>query len=216
MSAKEDTSRAVNLRERRQQVAAVSDKAMEHTRTRKRAEMRAEAKKELRTFIIVVILSVAGSLAMFWYMDMLSSGRWEDKLESRVHYLHGETAFREILFPGERNVSEPGFVAFYSQTCPHCKKMRLPYLQSSNKFTDVKFLAVNISEPDNRDFAIGFGIKSIPSVFFLPSGSAADVGKDIKRVKYTGISRLPKLVEFIEEHRESWQTVSDKETSNKN
>lgn len=80
--------------------------------------------------------------------------------------------FKEKVFDFEKNTewtfvgSKPAVIDFYADWCNPCK-MVAPILEElSTEYPNIDFYKVNTEE--QNELAAEFGIRSIPSIFFIP------------------------------------------------
>lgn len=139
----------------------------------------------LAFFAVTALLSFMVLLKM----DLLGGAvPWENEDGSRVDFLTGKPrALRDYL---DAHAENPALVAFYTPTCPHCKRMRLPFLQASAQFRALRFVAVNAAE--SVDMADEFQVEFVPAVVLLPK-----VGNRTARVFYEGAPNYKKLMAFL-------------------
>lgn len=142
-------------------------------------------------------------------MDFLSSGSWEDKVESRVQFLTDDSALREDLLKLTMPMTST-VIAFYSESCLHCKKMRLPFLKCSNDFADARFVGVNLSGDSqivksNLELAKSFGVTHVPTIFFLTVQDNAEGEAAVTKVRYQDRPSYSQLQKFIQAQLSSGQ-----------
>jgi thioredoxin 1 len=86
------------------------------------------------------------------------------------------------------NNGEKVIVDFYAQWCGPCKIMKPIFEKVSNENnTDVKMYTMDVEE--NRDFAVNFGIRSVPTIKGFTSG------KDV--ITKVGLQEENQLKELI-------------------
>ena len=81
-----------------------------------------------------------------------------------------ETFVREVI---ERSSTVPVVVDFWAPWCGPCR-MLSPILEKLAGEYDGKFLLVKVNIDQNPDVAGQFGVRSIPAVFGVRDGAAAD------------------------------------------
>ena len=65
---------------------------------------------------------------------------------------------------------KPWFIEFYSPDCPHCQEFALTWAAFDDFYFDqVQVARVNCRKDDGYDLCSMFGIKTIPSLMYLPT-----------------------------------------------
>jgi thiol-disulfide isomerase/thioredoxin len=123
-------------------------------------------------YALAVMFGVTAVLTclVLWWMDLFSTGVWENEGNSRVHFLTGTPdVMTEFL---EARPTDKVAFAFYSTTCPHCKRMRAPFLNASHAFPGVTFIAIDASQ--SMELADKYQIDAVPAVMFMPIARRPD------------------------------------------
>lgn len=155
-----------------------------------RLREQAAKKRAQRELVLAVSLLAAltlGAGLFLWFLGVIGSGVWRNVGASRVLFLeNGET------LPSQNGMLA---VAFYSESCPHCTRMRGPFLRVSAmpEFADIKFAAVNVYE--NKKLTENFEITFIPNVLFFAEG-INEKGQG-KFVRYEGSPSRKSLERFL-------------------
>jgi thiol-disulfide isomerase/thioredoxin len=69
-------------------------------------------------------------------------------------------------------------IKFYKPNCPACRHIDADYTRISNNIPDVAFLAINTTKPDNATVYPKWGVKGVPSLFFVKNGTKTEVKRD--------------------------------------
>lgn len=147
------------------------------------------SKSELIGLVVVVSVTIVLSTLILWQMDIFGSGAWENTADSRVHLLHGEPkVFTDFI---ETKPDQKVVFAFYTKSCPHCKRMREPFMQASASFPDVTFVAIDASK--SSQLADQYKVESVPRVLFMPIVRRTD-----RVTWYDGSAKLSELKKYIE------------------
>lgn len=145
-------------------------------------------------------LSAAVMLFVMWRLDMFSSGRWEGYTSTRVVF-EGDDSFVALRKALLDEKGPDTIVAFYSEQCAYCKKIRQPVLKVANEYVDLNFVAVRLGEgsEENTQLARTFGVTHVPSLYFVKRRQTL---KDwhVQRIKYVGGAQLPQMRNFINTH----------------
>ncbi len=97
-------------------------------------------------------------------------------------------------------------IDFWHNKCIWCKKLEPIYSDASEKFTDIKFMKLNILESDeNNAFALGKGVLSTPTLKFFCNG--IELGESIG---FKDSEALAKEIERIKGEAKSCQEASTK------
>ena len=89
-----------------------------------------------------------------------------------IEHLNAQT-FKEKVFNYEQNKEwkyegdKPAIIDFYADWCMPCK-MVAPVLEELNKEYDGKINFYKIDTEDQQELAAIFGVRSIPSLLFIP------------------------------------------------
>lgn len=140
---------------------------------------------------------------------MFSSGKWEGYTGTRVVF-EGDDAFMALRKALLDEKGPDTIVAFYSEQCAYCKKIRQPVLMVANEYVDLKFMAVRLGEgsEENTQLARTFGVTHVPSLYFV---KGRQTGKDwrVQRIKYDGGAQLPPMRNFIDTHMAAGKRHAD-------
>lgn len=103
-------------------------------------------------------------------------------------------------------------VAFYSEHCAYCKKMRKPFLAAANEYPDIKFIALKLGDGNEKNtlLARSFGITHVPTLYITKRSRIEGTPTDMTRIKYTGVAHLAELLNFVDEHIVHHQRDADK------
>ena len=77
-------------------------------------------------------------------------------------------------------------VDFYADWCAPCKTLSKQLEQYQEEVTEVKVVKVNIEE--EQEMSMAFGVRSIPSLFYMEDGNVVD--------QSIGVKTLEQLKEF--------------------
>lgn len=144
---------------------------------------------ELFTLVAVIGATFVLSSVILWEMDIFGGGKWANVGDSRVHMLQGDpNVFLDFIKTKPDN--KVAFV-FYTRTCPHCKRMRAPFLEASAAFPDVTFVAIDASR--SAELANQYKVSSVPAVVFMPVVRRTD-----RVTWYKGDPKLEPLKKYIE------------------
>lgn len=148
-------------------------------------------KAEVYNAVGVLVLTAVLSIISLWWIGVLESGRWVNSSRSRVLISSGDfdTFRREINVLSER----PLVVAFYSESCLHCKRMRKPFLRCSVEHVDMNFVAVNAEQ--SAGVAEVFKIKFVPTVLYIPDRQSLS-----EYHVYEGGANFHSLSRFLKTH----------------
>ena len=80
-------------------------------------------------------------------------------------------------------------VDFYADWCGPCKMMKKHLEEFDSQVEDVKVVKVNVDE--HADMAQAFGVRGIPTVFYMKDGEVIN--------RRSGIMNLSQLIEFTQE-----------------
>ena len=69
-------------------------------------------------------------------------------------------------------------VKFYRPGCPACKQIGPDYIRISNNLPGVTFLAVNTSSPANSAVYPQWGVRGVPTLFFVKNGARTEYKRD--------------------------------------
>jgi thiol-disulfide isomerase/thioredoxin len=142
--------------------------------------------------LLLALLAVASvSCAMFWWLGLLGSGKWVNAEGSRVQFLSSGNTDLARAF-ADHPSGAPFAVAFYSESCLHCKQMRSPFLACSREFPNINFIAIPVNIPSNRELAVHYAIEFVPSLVYFPSSAKPDT-----HVHYSGDPNLKQMREFL-------------------
>jgi thioredoxin 1 len=131
---------------------------------------------------IISILVLAAGLAVFFSMSGKGSNKTDAENKSlnnvtkqtkgKMEHLTAET-FKKKIFDYEKNKDWkyegdlPAIVDFYADWCGPCK-MVAPVLEELSSEYDGKVNIYKIDTEAEQELAAVFGIKSIPSILFIP------------------------------------------------
>jgi thiol-disulfide isomerase/thioredoxin len=148
--------------------------------------------------LFVTLLAVASvSCALLWWMGLLGTGKWANDEDSRVQFLSSGGAGLDRAF-AEYPSGAPFAVAFYSESCMHCKQMRAPFLACSREFPSINFIAIPVNIPSNRELAVHYAIEFVPSLVYFPSSAKPDT-----HVHYSGDPKLKQVRAFLMQQLET-------------
>ena len=68
------------------------------------------------------------------------------------------------------NNEEPTFVMYYADWCGHCKRTKPEFEKLGNKYKNIKIVALNAEDPENKDLVKSQGINGFPTIRFYQSG----------------------------------------------
>jgi thiol-disulfide isomerase/thioredoxin len=144
---------------------------------------------ELYALLAVLTMTTILSGMILLQMGMFGSVKWENEGDSRVHFLDGEPkVFDEFIKARPDNMV--AFV-FYTKTCPHCKRMRVPFLEASAAYPDVTFIAIDGKL--SPDLADRYRVDAVPTVVFMPYPRRED-----RVAWYPGLPELAPLRKWID------------------
>lgn len=135
----------------------------------------------------VLIATTMFSVVLIWRIGIFKSGEWINSESSKAHIISGDldALKREISFMPDL----PLAVAFYSESCLHCKRMRDPFLQCSRDLDTVGFIAVNAEK--SKDIVDWFKIRFVPTIVYIPSGhKLSDFRTYSGAADYSSLSRF--------------------------
>ncbi len=97
----------------------------------------------------------------------------DDKASSSVIYLN-EESFRQLVWNYNKNPQDwvyegelPAVIDFYADWCGPCKRVA-PIMEKLAKEYNGKVVIYKVDTDANRELSSVFGIRSIPSVLFIP------------------------------------------------
>lgn len=155
--------------------------------------------RELLQIVAMSLMSVTVTLLALWWLDLLSSGAWEGQGVSRVIFTGVGLAIARDQIQTPTHYMPPTLIAFYSESCLHCVKMRRPFLHLSNEFKQVRFVAIKLGKDHdaNVQLAKTFGVTHVPTVYFTKKIVDEDGELAVRKVKYTGGAQQWDLRNFI-------------------
>lgn len=119
-------------------------------------------------------------------MSVLGPGEpWDASPGERVAFLAGGPPVLTHFLA--KKVDDAVLLAFYTPTCPHCKRMRAPFLRAAEAWKSVVFVAVDAAK--NGAMADQFDVEAVPTLFLIRGG---------KRVPYEGQPNYEMLSKFLE------------------
>lgn len=99
--------------------------------------------------------------------------------EKTVHLTKAE--FLKKVVDYENNVNEwkylgdkPAIIDFYANWCGPCKRLS-PILEEIATEYDGEIIIYKVNVDDERDIATAFGIRSLPTLFFVPTEGSPSV-----------------------------------------
>ena len=140
-------------------------------------------------FIVVSAFSflTGVTILVMWLVGLVGDGVWVNTPESHVELLSDASEFSRYLGQPGRG---PLLLAFYSEDCGACKRMRAPFLEASAIERSVTFLALKAR--GNGEFADKFKIQYVPKLLFFAAGSDTPV-------VYKGGASKASIVQFIKD-----------------
>lgn len=155
-------------------------------------------RRDVYVMLAVVTTTAVLTSIVLWTMGIIGSNEWVNENGSQVHFLSGSP---EILdeFVKTHQVGKI-VVAFFSTSCPYCRRMSKPFLECSRDFPDVTFVGINAAE--NHALAKRFNLEVVPSILWFSSGDQLD-----KRVMYPGQPNFAELKQFFAKQSATVETV---------
>lgn len=160
-----------------------------NVRRLRRDQFNRELKRDGMLVLSVVSLTALVSISLLWSIGLLGSGKWEKNASPLVSFVKDQTEWHSLL----RDSTKPLFLAFYSETCPGCKRMRYPFLQAAAdpKTSNVQFVAINSASSGAVNLANSLNIKFVPALLFISSPNA-------NAVEYKGGASKNRIVDFLQ------------------
>lgn len=155
--------------------------------------------RELLQIVAMSLMSMTVTLIALWWLDLLSSGAWDGQGVNRVIFTGVGLAIARDQLQTPTRYMPPTLIAFYSETCLHCVKMRRPFLHVSNEFKQTRFVAIKLGKDHDKnvELAKSFGVTHVPTVFFTKRIVNEQGKVALKKVKYIGGAQQWDLRNFI-------------------
>lgn len=147
-------------------------------------------RREVYVFLVFVGTTAILTSIFLWAIGIIGPSSWYNENGSQVHFLSGSPDVLDEFLKTRQN--DKVALAFFSTSCPHCRRMRAPFLQCSREFTDVTFIGINAAK--NYELAQRFKLDVVPSILWLASGSRLD-----NPTMYPGQPRFGELKQFFNE-----------------
>lgn len=146
------------------------------------------APSDLCLLVSVFVISAIISSTVLYQVGVLGNGDWLGKDAVNIQVVNGREQWDAL----RSTHNKPALLAFYSKSCPACKRMRKPFrtVAALPRMQNVLFVVSDVGTAHN--FADAYGIQFVPTLMFFPSGSDA-------HVTYTGTSSATSLVKFLDE-----------------
>lgn len=147
-----------------------------------------QAKREGLFLFNILSVTAVVSVTVLWFMGVLGSGKWDSDPKSPVKFITQRQEWDTVL----RESAKPVLLAFYSESCPSCKRMRSPFLDAASdpECASVQFVAINAASAEMSQLADTMNIQHVPSLLYFSTASA-------KPILYKGAASQSKLVSFV-------------------
>lgn len=120
---------------------------------------------DARFTAVVILGTLVVCLYILWQQGLIGSGAWTNSATSKLKFPRSSQEFYGIL----EGVEEDVLLVVYSESCPHCRKMRRPMQELSAEFGKVKFVAMKLT--DAWDMAKRYKVKYVPVFLWFRKGS---------------------------------------------
>jgi len=143
-------------------------------------------KNDNTLLILVCVLVIL--VAIFWPRQRNLAGA---TFSAHLGNIGGKVQL-EALETLEEGFESKTLALFYAPWCGFCKKL-MPEWEKLNKLNNTNIKIVKVNCDENSSIAEAHGVKSYPTVYFLPYG----LNNPRERIEYTGPRTGESLLAFI-------------------
>lgn len=146
--------------------------------------------RELAVFLLILGVVAALSSLILWQIGVLGPGKW-DTMQAKAVRIEFPTHLDEFETM-KRGANSPLLVAIYSESCPGCKRMRIPFLTAAARLSEhrIRFAAINVAIHEFAPLFEALNVKHIPTLLYF--------GVDEQQpIEYSGSSSASAIHKFV-------------------